>query len=129
MRYSVAMKLLVIFGAILVTVGGQLKHPRVCTDDGCLLGTSMTDTKNLRFDAFVGIPFAKPPVGKLRFKVAAFGKSVKRAPLLIAISNRNPSQSNLGPKITMQPKANLPACRNHSCCPDNRSLAMKIVST
>uniref|UniRef100_A0A8W7Q476 Carboxylic ester hydrolase n=1 Tax=Anopheles coluzzii TaxID=1518534 RepID=A0A8W7Q476_ANOCL len=68
MRYSVAMKLLVIFGAILVTVGGQLKHPRVCTDDGCLLGTSMTDTKNLRFDAFVGIPFAKPPVGKLRFK-------------------------------------------------------------
>ncbi|XP_001237725.3 juvenile hormone esterase [Anopheles gambiae] len=68
MRYSVVMKLLVIFGAVLVTVGGQLKHPRVCTDDGCLLGTSMTDTKNLRFDAFVGIPYAKPPVGKLRFK-------------------------------------------------------------
>uniref|UniRef100_A0A182WL96 Carboxylesterase type B domain-containing protein n=1 Tax=Anopheles minimus TaxID=112268 RepID=A0A182WL96_9DIPT len=46
----------------------QLKHPRVCTEDGCLLGTSMTDTTNLRFDAFVGIPYAKPPVGKLRFK-------------------------------------------------------------
>lgn len=28
----------------------------------------MTDTNNLKFDAFVGIPYAKPPIGKLRFK-------------------------------------------------------------
>uniref|UniRef100_A0A182PNE9 carboxylesterase n=1 Tax=Anopheles epiroticus TaxID=199890 RepID=A0A182PNE9_9DIPT len=64
-----AMKLLVTIGALLVlSVSGQLKLPRVCTDDGCLLGASMTDTKNLKFDAFVGIPYAKPPVGKLRFK-------------------------------------------------------------
>uniref|UniRef100_A0A182QV29 carboxylesterase n=1 Tax=Anopheles farauti TaxID=69004 RepID=A0A182QV29_9DIPT len=47
---------------------GQLKHSRVCTELGCLQGTSMTDANYLKFDAFLGIPFAKPPVGKLRFK-------------------------------------------------------------
>ncbi|XP_049300078.1 uncharacterized protein LOC125772418 [Anopheles funestus] len=54
--------------SLFVFVTGQLKHPRVCTEDGCVLGTSMTDTTNIRFDAFVGIPYAQPPVGKLRFK-------------------------------------------------------------
>ncbi|XP_058121867.1 LOW QUALITY PROTEIN: juvenile hormone esterase-like [Anopheles ziemanni] len=28
----------------------------------------MTDTNSVQFDAFIGIPYAKPPVGKLRFK-------------------------------------------------------------
>uniref|UniRef100_A0A182NJF8 Carboxylesterase type B domain-containing protein n=1 Tax=Anopheles dirus TaxID=7168 RepID=A0A182NJF8_9DIPT len=49
-------------------VVAQLKHPRVCTENGCLLGTTMVDAKNLKFEAFLGVPFAKPPVGKLRFK-------------------------------------------------------------
>ncbi|XP_053674412.1 uncharacterized protein LOC128724715 [Anopheles nili] len=62
--------LLVSVGFVLVgwPAVAQITHPRVCTDDGCLLGTSMTDMKNLKFEAFVGIPYAKPPVGKLRFK-------------------------------------------------------------
>ncbi|KFB48524.1 AGAP005837-PA-like protein [Anopheles sinensis] len=46
----------------------QLDHSRVCTADGCLLGFSMTDTNSTQFDAFIGIPYAKPPLGKLRFK-------------------------------------------------------------
>uniref|UniRef100_A0A2M4AQ59 Carboxylic ester hydrolase n=1 Tax=Anopheles triannulatus TaxID=58253 RepID=A0A2M4AQ59_9DIPT len=55
-------------GLALEKASAQQRHPRVCTNDGCLLGISMTDVKNTRFDAFLGVPFAKPPVGKLRFK-------------------------------------------------------------
>lgn len=38
--------------------------PVVCFIDGCVRGVSYKD-----YDAFLGIPFAKPPVNELRFKV------------------------------------------------------------
>ncbi|XP_058461354.1 juvenile hormone esterase-like [Malaya genurostris] len=43
------------------------KYPLVCIDDGCLRGKNMDGFQAGPFDAFIGIPFAKPPVGKLRF--------------------------------------------------------------
>uniref|UniRef100_A0AAG5DHC5 Carboxylic ester hydrolase n=1 Tax=Anopheles atroparvus TaxID=41427 RepID=A0AAG5DHC5_ANOAO len=64
---SLGVFLMACSGPSLVAVAQQT-HSRVCIDDGCLLGFRMADVNNLRFDAFVGIPYAKPPTGKLRFK-------------------------------------------------------------
>lgn len=36
---------------------------------GRIKGLQMTSRDGRRFNAFLGIPFAKPPVGDLRFKV------------------------------------------------------------
>jgi hypothetical protein len=38
--------------------------PIVCISDGCVRGVEYPN-----YHGFLGIPFAKPPVGKLRFKV------------------------------------------------------------
>lgn len=46
------------------------ENPRVCIDDGCLRGTFMKGYQAGPFEAFIGIPFAKPPVGQLRFAVS-----------------------------------------------------------
>ncbi|XP_055597278.1 juvenile hormone esterase-like [Uranotaenia lowii] len=41
--------------------------PAVETEDGCLCGKMMPGLDGPEFDAFLGVPYAKPPVGKLRF--------------------------------------------------------------
>ncbi|XP_037043485.1 esterase FE4-like [Bradysia coprophila] len=40
----------------------------VTTPDGRIEGTTMQSRRNVTFHAFLSIPFAKPPVGALRFK-------------------------------------------------------------
>jgi carboxylesterase type B len=37
-------------------------------DDGLIEGTTMQSRKGVNFHAFMKIPFAKPPVGELRFQ-------------------------------------------------------------
>jgi hypothetical protein len=47
---------------LLLKVNSQA--PIVCISDGCVRGVEY-----LKYHGFLGIPFAKPPVGNLRFKV------------------------------------------------------------
>ncbi|XP_061496509.1 putative inactive carboxylesterase 4 [Anopheles gambiae] len=42
-------------------------EPVVCISDGCLRGTVLQNSVGSSYPAFLGIPFAKPPIGKLRF--------------------------------------------------------------
>lgn len=41
----------------------------ISIDQGFLKGKTGTDIKGRTYDAFLGIPYAKPPIGELRFKV------------------------------------------------------------
>ncbi|XP_065075943.1 juvenile hormone esterase-like [Ochlerotatus camptorhynchus] len=42
--------------------------PLVCIPNGCIIGTNKNGLENGQFEAFFGIPYAKPPLGNLRFK-------------------------------------------------------------
>lgn len=48
--------------------------PIIELSDGKLQGTIKKNYKDEDFYAFLGIPFAKPPVGDLRFKVSVNNK-------------------------------------------------------
>lgn len=43
--------------------------PIVSTNYGLVQGSRKTGANNIDFFSFQGIPYAKPPVGELRFKV------------------------------------------------------------
>lgn len=43
--------------------------PIVCTQDGCIEGRATPGYQIDEYESFFGIPYAEPPVGKLRFAV------------------------------------------------------------
>lgn len=45
--------------------------PIVCTEDGCIEGRATPGYQIDEYESFFGIPYAEPPVGKLRFAVCA----------------------------------------------------------
>lgn len=49
----------------------NLKHePIVCIRNGCVKGITLPSYQTESFEAFLGIPYAEPPIGKLRFAVS-----------------------------------------------------------
>lgn len=51
---------------------GSDEHLIVRTKYGSIEGFKFESARGLEFDAFLGIPFAKPPVGDLRLEVRLF---------------------------------------------------------
>ncbi|EDS38144.1 esterase FE4 [Culex quinquefasciatus] len=45
-----------------------LPEPRTCIQDGCIQGRFFDGLEGDQYEGYLGVPFAKPPVGKLRFK-------------------------------------------------------------
>lgn len=45
--------------------------PKVCIDQGCLVG-KREKGNDQPYEAFYSIPYAAPPIGKLRFKVSIY---------------------------------------------------------
>jgi hypothetical protein len=54
---------------LLKLVAAASQNPVVCSESGCVRGKLMPGYQTKAFEAFLGIPFAKPPVGELRFQV------------------------------------------------------------
>ena len=51
------------------------KHgPIVATDYGKIEGLALQTTLGFKADVFLGIPYAKPPIGDLRFEVSFYAK-------------------------------------------------------
>lgn len=61
--------LIFLFTTTLTIFGNASAAPRVCSETGCISGTIRQGFQTDYFEAFMGIPFAKPPVGELRFAV------------------------------------------------------------
>lgn len=57
---------------IAVSVRGKNDLPVVETSQGSLQGKYMITKQGREFSAFLGIPYAKPPVGQLRFAVSPY---------------------------------------------------------
>lgn len=46
----------------------QSGSPRVCSNEICYYGTTIVSYTNVSIDCFMGIPYASPPIGHLRFQ-------------------------------------------------------------
>jgi hypothetical protein len=59
---------LLFYSAFLMN-SAQADRPLVNTTLGKVEGVWHTSEKGVKYAAFMGIPYAKPPIGKLRFEV------------------------------------------------------------
>jgi hypothetical protein len=83
---QVAVVILVTVGtfSILVSVAQTSEHAIVKVQQGLLKGKILTSVRSkTKFLGFLGIPYAKPPVGELKFKVTSETSFSKTACLLI----------------------------------------------
>lgn len=63
---NMLLKILLTISCVIV---GSHQTPTVTIKNGSITGIELSSHKGKRFNAYLGIPYAKPPVGPLRFKV------------------------------------------------------------
>lgn len=61
--------LILLFSATSPADGNSQARPAVNTEYGAVVGRTVATLDGFRFDVFLGIPFARPPTGELRFEV------------------------------------------------------------
>lgn len=64
--------------------------PRITLNDGTIEGHYLKTIRGREFEAFEGVPYAKPPVGELRFEVT-ISKLIRH---FIVVINLNYSASS-----------------------------------
>jgi hypothetical protein len=60
----------VVLAALSVGIGSYGNNPQVTVEQGALRGHYLTSRKGRQFVGFQGVPYAKPPLGEMRFKVS-----------------------------------------------------------
>lgn len=61
---------LLLAGLLPSSLSSIIKNPVATTNYGSVLGTWGVSRSNKTYAAFIGIPYAKPPIGDLRFAVS-----------------------------------------------------------
>lgn len=59
--------ILIIICCVIMTVNAAREPPTVTTEQGVLMGFYMTMFRTQRVVAYLGIPYAQPPIGERRF--------------------------------------------------------------
>ena len=61
--------LLVLFVGLLVVVAVEEKAPEVCAKVGCVTGVNKSGGSRRAYEAFLGLPYARPPTNRYRWQV------------------------------------------------------------
>lgn len=60
--------LAIISCCVIVTGAAEAPNPQVCTRSGCVVGVAH-EGNNKPYEAFLGLPYARPPTRRFRFQV------------------------------------------------------------
>ncbi|XP_077297270.1 para-nitrobenzyl esterase-like isoform X2 [Arctopsyche grandis] len=72
-----------------------MSNPEVTVEQGRLRGCTLTTENGYSYSGFMGIPYAKPPIGELRFRDPQYPEKWEGVRDVITESNDNPQLDNV----------------------------------